>query len=365
VLKYRGSAFSENTAPMVIGSAGIEVAHISATERRFQVSRQRVTTGMARLDAMLGGGYFIGSNVLITGAPGTAKSTLCGAFLAAACRRGARALYVSFDETADEHVRNLASVGIDLQTHLASGRLQIYSAQTEASSIEEHLVRIHDLIRRHRARFVVLDPLSALFRAGVESNVHNASARLLHMTKSEGITTISTSQLASAEVRMEGTPLEISTVADTWIHLSYTIQAGERNRALTIVKSRGTKHSNQVRELVLSDTGVTLSDVYAVNGEVLMGTLRWEREMQERAEQERGKLKVGRQQYELKLAAAELEARAVALRRELELNRFELAALKGGETQRLGQVDRYRSALRRRRGADQTPARDHAPVVRP
>jgi len=365
VLKYRGSAFSENAAPMIIGESGIEVAHISSTDRTFAVSKQRVTTGVARLDAMLGGGYYRGSSVLITGAPGTAKSTLCGAFLAAACRRGERALYVSFDEIAGEHARNLASVGIDLAPHVASGRLQIYSARTEASTLEEHLVRIHSLIRRHRARFVVFDPLSSLFRAGAASSVLSASERLLHMTKSEGITTISTSLLASADLRVEGTPLEVSTIADTWIHLSYAVQAGERNRALTIVKSRGMKHSNQVRELVLSNAGVTLADVYSAGGEVLMGTMRWEREMAEKAANERAGFESERQQRVLHLAEAELNARVEVLRRETEVNQFELAALKRDNTRMVDELGHYRSALLRNRSADQEgPALKNGHVVR-
>lgn len=352
VIKYRGSGFSENAAPMVIGEAGIEVAHISATDRYFPVSHQRVSSGVARLDAMLGGGYFRGSSVLITGAPGTAKSTLSSSFLAAACRRGERALYVSFDEIAGEHERNMASVGIDLSAHLASGRLQIYSARTEASSLEEHLVRIHSLIRGHRARFVVFDPLSSLFRAGEQSNVQSTSERLLHMTKSEGITTISTSLLANSDSKIEGTPLEVSTIADTWIHLSYAVQAGERNRALTIVKSRGMAHSNQVRELVLSHGGVTLADVYTAGGEVLMGTMRWQREMAEKSDLERARLEVGRKEGEVKMAEAELNMRIEALRRELEVKRFELAEFSRDETTRLDQLGHYQSALQRSRGAD-------------
>lgn len=352
VLKYRGSGFAENAAPMVIGPAGIEVAHVRAHEPAFPVSKRRVTTGIARLDAMLGGGYFRGSTVLITGAPGTAKSTLCGTFLAAACARGERALYVSFDETAAEHVRNLASVGIDLQAHLTSGRLKIYAVQTEASSMEEHLVEIHTLIRSHRARFVVFDPLSSLFRPGTPASARKASERLLHLAKVQGVTTVSTCQLASPEIRTEGAAVEASTIADTWIHLSYTVQAGERNRALTIVKSRGMKHSNQVRELVLSDDGATLTDVYSANGEVLMGTMRWQREMAEKTEQERKRLEAGRRQQVLKLAAAELSARAAALDREVELNRFEVAALSGEETLRIDQLGVFRTDLRLRRSAD-------------
>jgi circadian clock protein KaiC len=353
VLKYRGSAFSENGAPMIIGPTGIQVATLSDGERVFPVSMQRVTTGVERLDAMLGGGYFRGSNILITGAPGTAKSTLCGTFLAAACQRGERALYVSFDETTAEHARNLVSVGIDLNAHLASGRLKIYSARTEASSIEEHLVRIQTLIHDHRARCVVFDPIWALARPGDALNVHSASERLLRMTKCGGITTISTSQLASAEIEVAGTVAEISTIADTWIHLSYSVLAGERNRALSIVKARGMKHSNQVRELVLSDQGVTLADVSVASGEVLMGTMRWERESAEKMEQEVAQVEVRRKQRELKLAAAELNARAATLQRELELNRFEKAALAGRESQRVHRLGRHRSDLRQRRSAGQ------------
>ncbi len=352
VIKYRGSAFAENAAPMVIGQAGIEVANISAQDRSFPVSRKRVSTGVDRLDAMLGGGYYRGASVLITGAPGTAKSTLSGSFLAAACRHGERALYVSFDEIAGEHARNMASVSIDLDTPMKSGLLKIYSARTEASSLEEHLVRIYSLIRAHRARFVVFDPLSSLFRAGAQSSVQSTSERLLHMTKAEGITTISTSLLASSDSRIEGTPLEVSTIADTWIHLSYAVQAGERNRALTIVKSRGMKHSNQVRELLLSDDGVTLADVYTAGGEVLMGTMRWQREMSEKSDLERARMEVRRKEQEVRVAEVELNVRIETLRRELETKQFELAASTRAETIRLDQLGEYRTGMRQSRGDD-------------
>jgi circadian clock protein KaiC len=349
VLKYRGSAFSENAAPMVIGARGIEVAHISATERSFTVTNRRISTGVRQLDTMLGGGYFQGSSVLITGAPGTAKSTLSGAFVKAACRHGGRALFVSFDEIGGEHVRNLASVGIDLAPHVASGRLKIYTARTEASSLEQHLVRIHTLIREHRARFVVFDPLSALFRSGAQSSVNSAAERLLHMTKAEGITTICTSLLASADMRVEGTPLEVSTIADTWIHLSYAVQAGERNRALTIVKSRGMSHSNQVRELLLADEGVSLADVYTANGEVLMGAMRWQREMMEQTDQENLRAQLEHKRHEVQLAESELNARIDVLRREVALKRFELDALARTESERRASMGRFKVELRRQR----------------
>jgi circadian clock protein KaiC len=364
VLKYRGSAFAENAAPLVIGPEGVEVAHISARDRVFPVSSARISSGIARLDAMLCGGYFRGSTVLITGAPGTAKSTLSGAFVAAACAAKLRALYISFDEIAGEHVRNLSSVGIKLQPHLDNGRLKIYSARTEASGIEEHLVRIHRLMREHRADCVVFDPLSALFRAGAESSVQSASERLLHLTKSQGITTICTSLLATADLKVEGTPLEVSTIADTWIHLSYAVQAGERNRALTIVKSRGTAHSNQVRELVLSATGVTLADVYAAGGEVLMGTLRWQREMSEQAAQAEATRTLSRQRQVAAAAAAELAAQLELTRQQLDSKLAELKALAGEETDRRTTAAAFASTLRAKRRGDAEPQRAKKKVRR-
>lgn len=352
VIKYRGSSFAENAAPMVIGAKGILVAHISATERVYAVSRVRISSGVSRLDAMLGGGYYQGSSILITGAPGTAKSTLSGAFLAAACRRGARGLYISFDEIAGEHERNLASVGINLTAHLASGRLRIYSARSEASNIEEHLVRIHGLIREHRARFVVFDPLSSLFRSGSETSIQSAAERLLSMTKSMGITSVCTSVLSGADVRLEGTPLEVSTIADTWIHLSYAVQAGERNRALTIVKSRGMPHSNQVRELLLSRTGVTLADVYTADGEVLMGTMRWQQEKAQQGAEEKARMNMLRRKQEVRLAEARLSAQMEALRQELEIKRSELNSLSKTDNQRQREQGQHAAAMRQYRQAD-------------
>ena len=355
VLKYRGSGFSENAAPMVIDDRGMQIACISANEQSFSVRTQRISSGVPRLDAMLSGGYFIGSSILISGAPGTAKSTLSASFAAAACRRGERVLYISFDEIGGEHTRNLASVGIKLAPHLKRGLLKIYSARSESHTVEQHLVRIHALIREHRAQHVIFDPLSALFRAGQEANVLSAAERLLQMTKSEGITTVSTSLLGHGDSRIEGTPLEVSTVADTWIHLSYAVQAGERNRALTIVKSRGTNHSNQVRELVLSDRGVTLSDVFSSGGEVLMGTLRWQREAEERSAHDRSEAELKRKEQEIHLVEADLKARIEAVQRELELKRLELGSLADGGKYRRAEAGRFRATLVSKRRGD----RDH------
>jgi circadian clock protein KaiC len=334
VAKYRGSAFSENEAPLVIGPTGMDVASISIDDPTYEAPTERVSTGIDRLDTMLSGGYFRGACVLIAGAPGTAKSTLSGAFAEAAAKRGERTLYVGFDENSSEIVRNLTSVGIQLAPHVESGLLRIVSTRSEAVSAKEHLARIKALIAEHQPRRLVIDPLSALIRAGGLSTATGVVERLVHLVKTHGITAVFTSLLDSPAPAVESTMVQVSTVADTWIQLSYAINAGERNRALTIIKSRGTRHSNQVRELILSDDGITLADVYASEGQVLMGTLRWQREQAEAEEEERTAAEVERKRRVIGQLRADLSTRIAALRQELENQTAELEILSREEQRR-------------------------------
>jgi circadian clock protein KaiC len=352
VAKYRGSSFSENEFPMIIGPHGIEIADIGLAEPEYQAYTERVSTGVERLDSMLSGGYLRGSSILITGAPGTAKSSLAGAFIEAACKRGERSLYVSFDEAASEIIRNLASINIHLEPYVKSGTLRMYSAKTEARSAEAHLMNIRRLIEEHSPRCIVIDPLSAMVKAGGHTTALGMAQRLIHLTKSKGITLLCTSLLElRGSLTTEATEIRVSTIADAWINLSYVPQGGERNRALTIVKSRGTEHSNQVRELILSKKGITLADVYSSGGEVLMGTLRWEKEKSERHAEEENQNEAKRKRIELELTDAEINARMQALKKEMEANRAELERLsaeekdrKTGEEQKLADLQRLRHA---------------------
>jgi circadian clock protein KaiC len=322
-IKYRGSSFAENELPMVIGPEGIAVGIAVQLEPAYEVYTERVSTGIEPLDLMLAGGYYRGSTVLVSGAPGTAKSTLCGTFLAAACERSERALYVSFDESAGEITRNLASVNIKLNSHIESGLLKIYAARTDARSADQHLMRLAALIGDHEPHCVAIDPLSAMTKAGGGVAAMSMAERLMALTKARGITLLLTSLLAGSSPEMESTSLPISTIADTWIHLSYLVKAGERNRALSIVKSRGTSHSNQVRELVLSSNGITLEEVYTAGGEVLMGTLRWEKEQELKTEEARRQADLRRKERELALAETEAQARMEAIQREIDSLRSE------------------------------------------
>jgi circadian clock protein KaiC len=354
VLKFRGSSFDENESPFLIGSTGVEVAVARTLGRKdAETTTERVSSGVKRLDTMLGGGYYRGASILITGFPGTAKTTLSGAFAEAACKRGERTMFVSFDSDGSEVIRNLSSVGIRLDRYVKSGLLKMISARTITGSAETYLVRIKSLAKEHAARCLVIDPVSTLSKSGNEQTAHNVAERLIDWSKSEGITLVCTSLLDEMASQQEGgSPLQISTLADTWIHLNYLVQAGERNRGMSIIKSRGTAHSNQVRELVLSDDGVTLADIYTAGGEVLMGTLRWEKESAERVAAEvnevAGKLKMVR----LDAEEAELGVRVKSLQVELEAKQVERALLVRTTASRERELTGGRTRMRELRGAD-------------
>ncbi len=354
VQKYRGSSFDENESPFVISKSGFDVAISRALGRHdIKVTNERVSCGVDRLDTMLGGGYYRASSVLVTGSPGTAKTTLCGAFAEAACGRGEKTLFVSFDSDGSEVVRNLVSVGIQLGRHVKRGMLRMISARTIIGSSETLLVKIKAMAREHGARCLVIDPVSTLSRAGNELTAHGVAERLLDWCKKDTITLMCSSLLdANASEENGGTPLQISTLSDTWIHLNYLVQAGERNRAISIVKSRGTAHSNQVRELILSDAGITLTDIYTSGGEVLMGTLRWEKE---RALLNAGALSAtesGIKRLRLDAEEAELRVRLQSLRTELQAKRAEKRLLAHMVENRKDETTRAIRRIRKLRSAD-------------
>jgi circadian clock protein KaiC len=318
VTKYRGSAYAESSAPFLIGDSGLQVASALDMKRiEVAVPTDRVSTGVARLDTMFGGGYYRGASVLISGFPGAAKSTPSGAFAEAAGRRGEHTLFVRFGSDANEEIRNLASVNIQLKRFVKNGLLHLYTARSVSNCAEIHLMQIKTLAKQHGTHCLVIDPVSALFSASTQ-----------------------------------GTALEISTLSDTWIHLNYLVNAGERNRSLSIIKSRGTAHSNQVRELVLNDSGVTLVDAYTAGGEVLMGTLRWEKERAESVGRKEVETMAKHKQAILDREEAELEARLQLIQRQLEVKRTEKSALTLLGENRAGDLDHERSRLSVLRGVD-------------
>jgi circadian clock protein KaiC len=352
ITKYRGSAFARGEFPVSFGPGGLEIEAPEPSEIKQVASAERVSAGFDRLDVMLGGGLFRGSSTLITGVPGTSKTTLSGKFVEAACRRGERTLFVSFDEGADRIVRNLASVGIQLRPHIKSGLLRMYSGRTECVAAEDHLVMLKAMMREHQPRCMVVDPLSAIAKAGGLTAARSVANRLIYTAKDEKITVLVTAINEGDKPETESTDLQISTIADTWIHLSYLIRGGERNRALTIIKSRGTWHSNQVRELILRDTGPMLADVYTAGGEVLMGTLRWEKEDEERTKSMRSRADFDQRRAALEVAESDTRTRIRVLEQDLERQRVELAAYSSDDQARIVSSSDRERTLRRIRSSD-------------
>jgi circadian clock protein KaiC len=355
IAKYRGSDFQAGEFPVSFGASGMEVAPPEPAEIRHPASSERVSAGFARLDTMLGGGLLRGSSTLVTGLPGTSKTTLAGKFAEAACARGERTLFVSFDEGAEPIVRNLASVGIRFRPHLKSGLLSMYSARTESTSAEDHLAKLKALIRELRPRCMVIDPLSAIAKAGGLAAARAVASRLIYLVKDAGITVFITAINQGDDPATEATDLQVSTIADTWIHLSYLIRSGERNRALTIIKSRGTWHSNQVRELIIGADGPALADVYTAGGEVLMGTLRWEKEEEERGKTLQRRAAFEHKRRELQVSETDTRARIKALENDLARQRAELALYSSDNEARIASSSEREKELRRIRSAD--PAR--------
>ncbi|WP_309671980.1 circadian clock protein KaiC [Gemmatimonas sp.] len=351
VMKYRGSGFAGDEFPITLTTEGLQLTNRGPVELRYDVSDERVSTGLPRLDHMLRGGYHRGSNILISGAPGTAKSTLAALFAVAACERGERTMYVSFDEGAAQIVRNLQSVAIQFTPYLASGLLKMYSTRTRGPNVEDQFGELRAMVRLHNPRCLVIDPLSALSTKLAHVASADAAQQFLDYLKVEGITVVNTSLLDGINTD-EATATGISTIADTWIHMSYLVQDGERNRALTIVKSRGTGHSNQVRELTLTDNGVTLTDVFVAHGKVLMGVARWQWEQEGIAARQRNEVASELKRLQLQLKQAEAAARLQVVQTEMEARSAEIALLARtmGEASEL--LDTDRTALLEMRHAD-------------
>lgn len=353
ILKYRGSMFDENDAPYLIDKNGIKLAASFMSENNFaEVTNERISTGIARLDKMLAGGYHRAASILVTGAPGTAKTTISGAFAEAACTRNEQTLFVSFDSRGPEIIRNLKSVGIDLAPYTNTGLLRLESAGGITGSSEIHFMKIRQWVTEHKARCLVIDPVSALSKSGNALLAHSVIQRLVDWCKQHGITLLTTSLLGKESTDLVNTPIQISTIADTWLHLDYHASSGERNRGLSIIKSRGTSHSNQVRELILSQEGVTLADIYSSGGEVLMGTLRLEREQSDLLEKQRTEYLNNKHEAEAKAELLDLEQRMLFLQEKLDQKRSEVSDLKLMQNRVKSQNIDYQSQICSKRFAD-------------
>jgi len=277
VVKLRGGGYISGAHPYVIGEQGIRVLHVPTRTRWLpQPLDVRLSTGIERLDLMLQGGYRVGTATLVSGTPGSAKTTLCAAFLEAGVRAGEHCLYVGFDEPAEQVVADAHSVGIRLDDALRTGLLHAESYTAGSVIAEEHYLAIEALIERNNPSRVVIDPASALDKAGGSDIGDVIRERLVVLVKSRGITALMTAEGWAGNTDL--TRARIATICDAWIQVGFSSLDGERNRTLAVLKARGTGHSNQIRELLLSADGIDLADVYTSPGAVLSGTARMQHE---------------------------------------------------------------------------------------
>ena len=316
VLKYRGSTHGSNEYPFLIDETGISVFPITSVGLQHPALAERVSSGVEGLDAMLGGqGYFRGSSVLVTGTAGTGKTSLAASFAAAACRRGERVLYFAFEESPSQIERNMRSIGIALAPALAQGLLRIHAARPTLLGLEMHLSVMLKEVAAFDPQVVVVDPLSSFTKVGSDGDVQRMLLRLVDALKVRGITSFFTS-LTPGGGAQERTEVAVSSLIDTWLLLRDIEFAGERNRGLYVLKSRGMAHSNQIREFSLSEQGIELRDVYIGPAGVLTGSARLSQEAQERSAQLRRDQEIVRKRRELASQRAAMESRIAAIHAE-------------------------------------------------
>ncbi len=323
VVKYRGTVHGTNEYPFVIGPRGLEVAPITSLLLEHPASDERVPTGVTELDAMLGGGYYRGSCVLVSGTGGTGKSSLAAHLVMAATARGQRSLYFSFEESPNQILRNMRSIGQDLGPGLARGLVRIHASRPLLRGLEMHLATIHQAIDEHAPAVVVLDPVSDFTAVGTVGEAKAMLLRLVDLLKARSVTTLLTSLNSAAGDRPEYTDVGISSIIDTWILLRDLELNGERNRGIYVLKSRGMAHSNQIREFLIARDGIRLVPAYLGTGGVLTGSARVAQQARERAEAQARALEAERHRAAFERRRAVLVAQIEALRAELEGERLE------------------------------------------
>ena len=354
VVKYRGSTHGTNEYPFVIDEDGISVLPVTSLVLQHTASSERVSTGIQRLDAMLGGaGYYRGSSVLVSGTAGTGKSSFAAHFAEAACRRGERVLYFSFEESPSQIMRNMRSIGIDFEPWVKKGLLQFHANRSSFAGLETHLAMKHKVINAFKPQVVILDPLNSFVMGGNEIEVKAMLIRLLDFLKSEQITGLFTS-LSSSGGTLEQTDVAISSLIDTWLLVRSIEIGGERNRGLSILKSRGMAHSNQIREFLLTDHGVKLCDVYVGPGGALTGAARLAQEANEQAEKLTRQQEVERRQLELERKRKVLEAQIAALRTEFKAQEADILKIINQEQARDALLEQERVDMGLSRKEDAT-----------
>jgi circadian clock protein KaiC len=324
VVKYRGTMHGTNEYPFLIDEDGISVLPITSLALDSDVSTQRIASGIPALDKMLSGkGFFRGSSILVSGTAGTGKTSIAAYFANESCLRKERCLYFAFEESPQQIIRNMRSIGINLKDHVDSGLLQMHAARPTLNGLEMHLVSIHKQVRKFKPRTVILDPITNLVTVGSVSEVKSMLIRLIDFLQAEKITVLFTALTLNTIVN-EQTDEGVSSLVDAWILVRDIESNGERNRGMYIMKSRGMKHSNQVREFVITDQGLDLVDVFLAPEGVLIGSAREAQQLEEVTGKIMRSHALSRKDLEIQRKRKVLEAKVASLQEEFDSVQDEL-----------------------------------------
>ncbi len=361
VVKYRGTPHGTNEYPFLIDGRGLNVLPVTSLGLNQTASRERVSTGIPRLDTMLGGkGYYRGSTVLLSGTAGCGKTSLSAHFADATCRRGERCLSFLFEESPSQLMRNMRSIGLNLEPWVKKGRLRFHAARPSLWGLETHLAVMLKAVDEFNPSVVIVDPISSFTVGGSEREIKAMCIRLVDFLKGRGVTTLLVNLTRGGDA-LETTSMDISSLIDTWLLLRDIELNGERNRGLYVLKSRGMAHSHQIRELVLTDRGAVLTDVYVGPAGVLTGSARLAQEAVEIATALAAKQEAERQQRVWQCKREATESQIAALRAELAAAEAESEQLIGEARQRAARLMLDREALARSRHADAGPDREKIP----
>ncbi len=355
-IKYRGSLHGTDEYPFLIDETGFSILPITSLGLDYAVTSERVSTGIPRLDSMLGGqGYYRGSSVLVSGTAGTGKTSLAAYFADAACRRGERCLYLAFTESQDQIIRNMRSIGLDLDPWVKQGLLKFHAARSTLYGLEMHLAMIHKLTNDFQPGTVIMDPITNLSIVSSRIEVKSVLMRLMDFFKNRQITTLFTNLTHPGE--LETTISGVSSLIDTWLLLLSVESNGERNRVFHLLKSRGMAHSNQMREFIITDQGIDLADVYLGPGGVFTGSARLQQEAQEKAAALAAQEELERRRRVLDRKRQIMEAQVGALQAEFSAEEEELQALEDQRKLQEKSATEERERLAAVRKADATESK--------
>jgi len=334
VVKYRGASHVADEIPFLIDERGFSVLPSSSMRLDHEVSNERISSGVKDLDDMLEGkGFYRGSSILISGTAGTGKSSMAALFAQETCRNGERCLYIALEESPAQAMRNMTSIGIDLEKHVRKGLLRFEAWRPTQSGLEMHLLQIHKLVEQHKPATVIIDPLTSLMVSSTDQ-LHSMLMRLIDFLKTQQITGFFTALTSGRNKEIEETDVGISSLIDTWIFARDVELNGERNRCLHVLKSRGMANSNQVREFLMSKEGIRLVPVYVGTGTVLTGSARVAQEARERAESLLRQQTTQEQERVLTGKRKALEAQIAALRSQFAQEEARVTLVKQQEEQR-------------------------------